>query len=275
MSLRCLIWAFDSDTKPSGKKFVLVALADAANERNKTFLSMPTLCKITAQSAVTVEANIAGLIEDGKIHDTSQRVGGNNEIRVFQLNCEPAAQPEQAALKAPKKERKRAPEMAEAYAIYDEYPRKVDPKKAVRAIAKAIKQYGFEIVMNGTKNFATAFKASGKQIEFCAHPATYFNNDRFTARLEDLGLPAKRNGAPDLTPHGPTAAEFQKHYEEKFGKEVAVWAQGFFARYQARKWMQNGRPIDWQIELSKHINGARTNHEKIKAGMNNPEQFPR
>lgn len=63
--------------------------------------------------------------------------------------------------------------------IYAAYPRKVGRPEAMRAIHRAIKQFGFEHVLKRTKEFAAAWERSGKSMEFVPHPGTFFNQERF------------------------------------------------------------------------------------------------
>ena len=269
MSLHAQIWALESDTKPSARKFLLFALANFATERNKSYPTVAALCKMTAQNAATVEAGLEGLIADGRISDTLQRVGNEKEIRVFQLNCETVQPTQEKLLAVPKKKKLSSnPALAEAQQVYEIYPRKIAPQKAIQAIAKAIKMFSLEIVMNGTKNFAEAFNASGKEKAFCPHPATFFNQERFNASLEDLGFPMKPNGAPKIVSAGPTHAEFMAYAKEKFGdiQQWQNWAEGFF-NHQSKpylNWRHKGTPIDWKIKFSEHVSSARRAVEAVE-----------
>jgi len=66
---------------------------------------------------------------------------------------------------------------AEIYALY---PRKVGRPKAIAAILKALKGESFEVLRVATENYARAWKdAPAGDMQFCPHPATWFNQERY------------------------------------------------------------------------------------------------
>lgn len=98
MSNRAITWAFDCDVEPGGAKFVLVALADFADESNSCYPSQDRLARMTAQSRATVGRHLASLEAQGFIararrqtsagYRTSDRfrlnVGGNVPMLQFE-----------------------------------------------------------------------------------------------------------------------------------------------------------------------------------------------
>jgi hypothetical protein len=66
----------------------------------------------------------------------------------------------------------------EAQQVYGEYPRKVGKPAALKRITKAIKEFGFEYVMERTKAFKEAW-VGATDLTFCPHPATWFHAERF------------------------------------------------------------------------------------------------
>jgi len=66
----------------------------------------------------------------------------------------------------------------DACKVYDLYPRKVGKQAAVRKIASAIKEFGFEKVLEATKTYAQAWNGQ-VDLQFCPHPATWFGQHRF------------------------------------------------------------------------------------------------
>lgn len=67
-----------------------------------------------------------------------------------------------------------------ALAVYNLYPRKVGKPKALHIIAKKIQQYGFDLIRDATASFAAAWStASREDMGFCAHPSTWFFQERF------------------------------------------------------------------------------------------------
>lgn len=67
MSNRAITWAFDCDVEPGGAKFVLVALADFADESHSCYPSQERLARMTAQSRTTVLRHLAALEAGGFI----------------------------------------------------------------------------------------------------------------------------------------------------------------------------------------------------------------
>jgi len=64
-------------------------------------------------------------------------------------------------------------------AIYDEYPRKVAPEPAFRAIEKALKLITFEDLLPIVQTYARARKQPGQDYGLTPHPATWFNARRW------------------------------------------------------------------------------------------------
>jgi hypothetical protein len=60
-----LTWAFDQPIAPAGKKFVLVALADFADDQGYCYPFVETIAGMTSQGESTVRTHIASLIADG------------------------------------------------------------------------------------------------------------------------------------------------------------------------------------------------------------------
>jgi hypothetical protein len=64
-----------------------------------------------------------------------------------------------------------------ASAIYEAYPRKVGKPKALASIEKAAQQFGHELLLEKTKQYAAA--RIGQNPDFTPHPTTFFNQHRF------------------------------------------------------------------------------------------------
>lgn len=251
MSFRALNWAFALSVKPPGRKLVLICLADYAVETNLSYPSMQRICEQTSMGKDAVEAALESLMADEIIKETGKRAGEQKEIRVWQLNQEADTTP------APKKKREpKNEETAEALKVYEIYPRRVARPKALVAIARQIKVYGFEIVMNGTKLFAEAWRSSGKtDLSFCPHATTFFNGERFNDSPEGWGLA----GGKKITT-GPTYQEVFTTCREKEedSSKAASYATGFYATWKQRGWKKDGREIEWRIELQNQIARWRT-----------------
>lgn len=86
VSIDYLNAAFKAEIKPSSLKFVLVSLADYANEEGEAYPSVQTLCNKTCQDRKTVLSNLKKLVERGIIFDTGDRKGRTKQIPVFRLS---------------------------------------------------------------------------------------------------------------------------------------------------------------------------------------------
>lgn len=86
MSLKAIVWALErAPVYSSSQKFVLVALANYANEENHSYPQVATICRVTAQSDDTVRRCLASLEEAGNIRDTLKRFGPTQQVKVWEL----------------------------------------------------------------------------------------------------------------------------------------------------------------------------------------------
>lgn len=86
MSVESITWALKVPVPASSAKFVLVVLANQANdETGLAFPSVAYLSEATGQDRKTVISNIAKLVEWGLIEDTGQRVGATKQVIVYRL----------------------------------------------------------------------------------------------------------------------------------------------------------------------------------------------
>ncbi len=86
MSIKHLNKAFEANIQQSSLKFILVALADYANEVGEAYPTTETLCEKTALNRKTVLAGLTKLAELGFITDTLQRKGRTKQVRVWHIN---------------------------------------------------------------------------------------------------------------------------------------------------------------------------------------------
>lgn len=85
MSIEFLNLAFRTRIRHSSAKFVLVALADYANEDGEAYPSVHTLMAKTDQDRKTVLLNLQRLVAAGLILDTGRRRGKTNQVKVWKL----------------------------------------------------------------------------------------------------------------------------------------------------------------------------------------------
>lgn len=89
MSTNALFWALRFRGLSSGAKFVLIALADVANNNGEAFPSIAHLSEVTEQNRKSVVRNLQRLIEHGIIEDTERRVGRTGQVIVYKLHMTP------------------------------------------------------------------------------------------------------------------------------------------------------------------------------------------
>ena len=95
---------------------------------------------------------------------------------------------------------------SQAQEIYSLYPKKVGRPKAIAAILKALRSEPFEDLRTATSRYAAAWKdALPEERQFCPHPATWFNQERYlddptTWKRSNGTAPAARGRAPQENP---------------------------------------------------------------------------
>lgn len=85
MSIRMLTWAFDLEIRPASVKFVLIALADAADDANICWPSVAAICRKTSLERKTVMSAIHTLEERGYLRDSGARKGATGQVKVYEI----------------------------------------------------------------------------------------------------------------------------------------------------------------------------------------------
>lgn len=85
MSIAAMTWAFRLAIKPSSLKFLLVALADNADDHGRAFPSLECLVQKTSQDRKTVISGLDELEKLSLIVDTGSRVGKTKQVKVYRL----------------------------------------------------------------------------------------------------------------------------------------------------------------------------------------------
>lgn len=86
MSNEAITWALAQPIAHSSAKFVLVVLADHANEGTwEAYPSTQSLVESTCQDRKTVVSNLARLRSLGLIEDTGKRIGKTRQVPVYRL----------------------------------------------------------------------------------------------------------------------------------------------------------------------------------------------
>ena len=85
MSNSALNWAFSLEVKPSTAKFVLISLANRANDDGEAYPCINRLCKDTCLNRKTVQRGLKTLKDDGFIVDTGKRIGQTQSVIVYRI----------------------------------------------------------------------------------------------------------------------------------------------------------------------------------------------
>jgi pyocin large subunit-like protein len=85
MSVEAITWALNLRMERSSAKFVLVAMANCANNDMTCWPSIQYLSDATCQNRKTVQENIQRLKQEGYISDTTSRRGRTAQVIVYQL----------------------------------------------------------------------------------------------------------------------------------------------------------------------------------------------
>lgn len=88
-----------------------------------------------------------------------------------------------------------APDDAET--IYQEYPKKVKKKKALKAIREALKQIPFPELLDTTKAFAARWRGHEKD-QYLEHPATWFNGECYNEDPETWSKPNEHSNGKTI-----------------------------------------------------------------------------
>ena len=91
MSIGAMSWVLKLEVARSSEKFILVCLANYADERGVCYPSTETLVRDTGQDRKTVTLNLQRLCESGLLRDTGRKVGRTGRVPVYQLVGMPSA----------------------------------------------------------------------------------------------------------------------------------------------------------------------------------------
>jgi hypothetical protein len=104
--------------------------------------------------------------------------------------------------------------------IYAAYPRKVARPAAIRAIEKKIRIHGFDVLFRSTQLFAESWSGVNRdELEWCPHPATWFNQDRFN---DDPSTWKKRVKKECSGSAQAFISQWCEKYEKRFGTKYVV-----------------------------------------------------
>lgn len=85
MSIEAISWVLKQEVARSSEKFVLLCLANYADDRGYCYPSVARLEEDTSQDRKTILASLKRLVEYGLLRDTTRRVGTTRQVVVYQL----------------------------------------------------------------------------------------------------------------------------------------------------------------------------------------------
>lgn len=200
MSIEALNCAFKADIKKSSLKFILVAMADYANEEGEAYPSIQTLNNKTSLNRKTIIAGLMQLESLGYLKNTGKKVGRTNSISVWQItNPVEQSQKGDSLVSSPKNgtsssPKKGTPKQSQKRDIepsvilttsvttrttvsfddfYKIYPKKIK-KKDSQAIWKKLTAEQRQAAKDGVESFT-----ANKDIQFIAAPDVYLRGERW------------------------------------------------------------------------------------------------
>lgn len=208
MSNEALTAVARSDIRPSGRKFVAMALADYADEAWSCFPSVEQLALYTSQGEKTVRDHLDALEEGGVITRERQRRDdgtlGRYRFKLHRRNLPVAnsangeKHPEPAAKSAthnPQREPSSAlveREPVEFDHFWQAFPNKVGKRAAEKSFIAARKRVSFADLMGGL----VAYVNKADDRHWC-NPTTWLNQDRWLDRPSQQ--PARAGPAKPMT----------------------------------------------------------------------------
>jgi len=220
MSNEALSAVAQSDIRPSGRKFVAMALADYADEEWSCFPSVEQLARYTCQGEKTVRDHLAALEADGivtrlrhrrddgtlgryrfKLHRRNlplaprETTGENHPVANFARGEKQPSPPANFAAHNPQEEPSSISSSArgEFDEFWSAYPHKVGKRAAETAFARARKRVSQTELMFGLM----AYVSKTDDRPWC-NPATWLNQDRWA----DLPAAIRPRGSPQRPARG-------------------------------------------------------------------------
>lgn len=85
MSIQAVSWAFGQEIARSSVKFVLVALANYADQKGFCYPSQKRLSRDTGQDRKTIIASLKALTDLGLLRDSGKRIGATSSVIIYQI----------------------------------------------------------------------------------------------------------------------------------------------------------------------------------------------
>lgn len=230
MSLRAMAWAWEQNTKSSGERLVLLALADHAGDDGECYPHTARLAEKCALDRKTVQRHLIALDERGLVEKLYRRKRGDGRLAGWQYRIAfddregtptsphegtptspregtPTSRlegtsmpPLEPSISNPQNE----PSISNAVEIIDDtweqfwntYPRRTGKANARRAWDK-LSATDRTTALDALTDHVGYWKAAGTQPQFIPHPATWINGRRWEDELPDTPNTTRRE-APGM-----------------------------------------------------------------------------
>jgi hypothetical protein len=183
-----MAWAV-SQKLPTKEKFVLIMMANYADEDGKCWPSMNRLCEDTGMKKDSVIRAIRSLEEMGLAEVERRKIEGVNLPNIYHLNLRGVVAHSDQGVVAHSEEGSRSqrlkpikePITKDSIVGFERFwlacPRRVGKEAAKKAYEKARKLVSDDELFEGIRRYATS--RLGQDEQFTVHPATWLNQGRW------------------------------------------------------------------------------------------------
>ena len=194
MSFQAMAWAVGQKL-PTKEKFVLIMMANYADEDGKCWPSMNRLCEDTGMKKDSVIRAIKSLEEMGLAEVERRKIEGVNLPNIYHLNLRGVVAHSDQGVVAHSEEGSRSqrlkpikePITKDSIVGFEKFwlacPRRVGKEAARKAYEKARKLASDEELLTGIRRYAAT--RAGQDEQYTVHPATWLNQGRWADESGD------------------------------------------------------------------------------------------
>jgi len=188
MSFQAMAWAV-SQKLPTKEKFVLIMMANYADEDGKCWPSMNRLCEDTGMKKDSVIRAIKALEEIGLAEVERRKIEGVNLPNIYHLNLRGVVAHSDQGVVAHSEEGSRSqrlkpisePITKDSIVGFEKFwlacPRRIGKEAARKAYEKARKTTSDSELLEGMRRYAAT--RAGQDEQYTVHPATWLNQGRW------------------------------------------------------------------------------------------------
>jgi DNA-binding transcriptional regulator YhcF (GntR family) len=188
MSFQAMAWAV-SQKLPTKEKFVLIMMANYADEDGKCWPSMNRLCEDTGMKKDSVIRAIKSLEEMGLAEVERRKIEGVNLPNIYHLNLRGVVADSDQGVVAHSEDGSRSqrlkpiiePITRDSIVGFEKFwlacPRRIGKEAARKAYEKARKTTSDSELLEGMRRYAAT--RAGQDEQYTVHPATWLNQGRW------------------------------------------------------------------------------------------------